>query len=150
MSVFFADTSAIAKHYLNETGSRWVRSWSQRSSGNIIVISQLASVEFVAALARHLRDGSINAADFALFRGAFLIDRDEFYLTVDLDEAVFIQARKLVATHPLRTLDAIQLACALEAIRLLNTQLTFVSADTRLLAAAAAEGLFTDDPNAHP
>jgi uncharacterized protein len=150
LSVFFADTSAIAKYYLNEIGSGWVRGWANQSSGNIIVISQLASVEFVAALARRLRDASISTADFALFRGAFLKDRDEFYLTIDLDEAVFIQARSLVAVHPLRTLDAIQLACALESIRLLNIQPIFISADTRLLAAAAAEGLLTDNPNAHP
>jgi hypothetical protein len=31
-----------------------------------------------------------------------------------------------------------------------GTQLTFICADTRLLAAATAEGLLIDNPNAHP
>jgi uncharacterized protein len=150
LSEFFVDTSALVKHYVNETGSVWVQSWMSRSAGNVIVLSQLASVEFVAVLARRLREGKMTPVEFTTLRGAFLTDKDEFYLSIDLDDAVFIHARDLVADHVLRTLDAIQLACALEAAHLFNIQPTFISADTRLLAAAAAEGLPTDDPNAHP
>ncbi len=149
MSEFFADTSAIVKHYINETGSAWVRDWSTRSAGHIIVLSQLASVKLVSVLSRRLREGKLTLADFVALRGAFLTDRDEFYLSIELDEMVLIRARNLVAKHPLRTLDAIQLACALEAAHLFNIQPVFISADTRLLTVAAAEGLAADDPNAH-
>jgi uncharacterized protein len=71
-------------------------------------------------------------------------------LLIDLDETVLDRARDLLLKHPLRTLDAIQLACALEAAHLFNIQPNFISADTRLLTAASAEGLPTDDPNLHP
>ena len=108
------------------------------------MLSQLASVELVSGLSRRLREDKLTLSDFVALR------RDEFYLSIDLDEMVLIRARNLVAKHPLRTLDALQLACALEAAHLFDIQPTFISADTRLLAAASAEGLPTDDPNTHP
>ncbi|MDZ4766916.1 MAG: hypothetical protein SGI73_20445 [Chloroflexota bacterium] len=52
--------------------------------------------------------------------------------------------------YPLRTLDALQLASALVATNFLPDAPIFISADLKLLAAASAEGLPTDDPNAHP
>ncbi len=64
--------------------------------------------------------------------------------------SVMARARGLVARHPLRTLDAIQLACALEVMATLNDPVTFIGADIRLLAVAAAESLATQDANAHP
>jgi hypothetical protein len=56
--------------------------------------------------------------------------------------------------HPLRTYDAVQLASALESTTRLVAAgllpLRFVSADARLLVAAATEGLMTEEPQAHP
>lgn len=56
--------------------------------------------------------------------------------------------------HALRGYDAVQLASALEMVTLRSALglagLTFVSADGDLNAAAMAEGLNVDDPNAHP
>ena len=120
MSEFFADTSAIVKLYVAEAGSSWVHSWGNRVSGNIIVISQVTSIEVVSALSRRQREGKIVPADFITLRGAFLTDKDQFYLTIDIDDRLIIQARNLVAKHSLRTLDAIQLASALEASQLLG------------------------------
>lgn len=64
------------------------------------------------------------------------------------------RAEDLLEAHPLRAYDAVQLASALESNdRLVAADLAplvFVSADTRLLAVAMAEGLATDDPTAHP
>jgi hypothetical protein len=53
----------------------------------------------------------------------------------------------------LRGYDAVQWAAAIEAnarCTALGTTLTFVSADVTLNAAALAEGLAVEDPNAHP
>jgi hypothetical protein len=47
-------------------------------------------------------------------------------------------------------LDAIQLACAIQAQKLLMVKMTFVSADNNLLSAALSEGFATDNPNLHP
>jgi len=83
-------------------------------------------------------------------RGDFLLHVEREYLVISLDTDILVQASRLVAAHPLRTLDALQLASALEAMRALGRPPTFVSADRHLLAAATAVGLPTDDPHAHP
>jgi predicted nucleic acid-binding protein len=83
----------------------------------------------------------------------FLSHVETEYLSVPLDNRTLTLAGDLVDKHPLRALDAIQLASAIRATRMLGEAMTFVSADRNLLAAAAAaaaEGFAVDDPNAHP
>jgi hypothetical protein len=63
---------------------------------------------------------------------------------------ILYSARQLVRKYPLRTLDAIQLACALRSSVVLKRAIVFVSADNNLLAAAVAEGFKIDNPNLHP
>ena len=48
--------------------------------------------------------------------------------------------------NPLRSLDAIQLACALAAASLLSEELAFVTSDVRLAAIAPLEGLRVINP----
>jgi hypothetical protein len=55
-----------------------------------------------------------------------------------------------VDQYTLRTLDAIQLASAIQAVNVLSQSTTFISSDKYLLAAAVSEGFVTDDPNLHP
>ena len=73
---------------------------------------------------------------------------------IGLTPQVVRRAEDLLAVHPLRTYDAVQLASALESnTRLVTAGLSpviFVSADARLLVAAVAEGLMTEDPYTHP
>ncbi len=150
MSVFFADTSALAKRYVSETGSAWVRRWARPGHGNIVVISEVTIVELASALARLQRDGSLSPTAFLRLRNSFLVHTEREYLLVALRRRLLLRASRLVVSHPLRALDAIQLVCALEAVQAFGTTPTFVSADRNLLTAAAAEGLPTDDPNLHP
>jgi predicted nucleic acid-binding protein len=150
LTTLFADTSAIAKRFVVEVGSAWVNSWAQPAAGNIVVISALAVVELFSLLARKQREGSIAAGDFINIRNDILLDVEKQYLVASLDEATLNRARNLVVSYPLRTLDAIQLACAIETTTTLGELMTFVSGDNNLLAAAAAEGFATDNPYAHP
>ena len=55
------DTSALAKRYLNETGTKWVRGWTRPSATNEIIISDLALVEMFSVFARHERVGLLSA-----------------------------------------------------------------------------------------
>lgn len=150
MSVFFADSSALIKRYVAETGSVWVRGWADPVAGNTVVISRLTTVEVIAGLARRKRENSISAADFAALRGRFISDADKFYTLIGLRVHILNRARDLIPLHSLRTLDAIQLACALDARKTLGAAIIFVSADHRLLAAAVAEGFVVEDPEQHP
>lgn len=150
MTVYFADTSALAKRYLTEVGSSWVRSWIAPAALNTIIISELTPVEIFSLLERRRRDGSLTPGNVDLLRSDFLVHAQTEYLVIAVNSALFTQARRLVQAYPLRTLDAIQLAGALVVLVVAGTPVTFVSADKALLAAAAAEGFLVDDPNAHP
>jgi hypothetical protein len=99
---------------------------------------------------RRQHDGTISAQIATRQEWDFLVHLEAEYLVAVVNTARLVEARALVKRHSLRTLDAIQLACAVDTARVLGESLTFVSADRRLLAAAAAEGFSVDDPTAHP
>jgi predicted nucleic acid-binding protein len=149
LSVYFADTSAVAKRYLPEAGSAWVQSWIDPASGHLTVISALSTVEFISLLARRQREGNLSSADFNRLRSDFLFHVQRQYRVIALRQIVLVQAQRLVARHPLRTLDALQLASAVAAARALGAFPFFVSGDQKLLAVATAEGFSPDDPNTH-
>lgn len=157
MTQYFLDTSAVVKRYIPEIGSKWIQAITDISSGNGIIISRLTTVELVSALARRQRNTVISASDFTALRQAFLYDIADkrhsvkTYFIINLTKDVLAEAQDLIVRHPLRALDSIQLACALKASKSQQYGLfTFVTADKNLLAAATAEGLPIDDPNAHP
>lgn len=150
MSVYFADTSALAKRYIPENGSSWVLSWILPNSGNVTIISELSAVEIVSLLARRQREGSLSTANMSVLAGNFQVHMMHEYLVVPLESAIITNARHLVLQYPLRALDAIQLACAKHIAHLLPTQLSFISADQRLLSAARLEGFPSDNPNNYP
>jgi predicted nucleic acid-binding protein len=153
LALFFVDSSALAKRYTNEIGTRWVRSWISASAGNKIAISELALVEMFSVFARRAYEGDMTTSTAERFRNIFLLHVRSEYLVIRTKGAQLAAAQKLVTTHValgLRSLDAIQLASALEAQIALGLPLTFVSADKKLRAAAATEGFKTEDPNLYP
>jgi uncharacterized protein len=150
LNIYFADTSALAKRYVPEPGAAWVRGWIDPSAGNMTIISAMTTVEFVSLLARRQREGNVSPADFARLRNDFLIHVQQQYSTIQVNHLVLAYGRQLIAKHPLRTLDAIQLASAILAQRTIQAKPIFVSADVKLLAIASLEGFVTDNPNAHP
>jgi len=150
MTTHFLDSSAISKGYVVEVGSAWIMSLIVPAAGHIIVISQLAIVEVNSVLARKQRFALISAADAAQNRADYLLDVKNEYVTIALDDVVLQRASDLVRKYPLRTLDAIQLACAVEATVVLHEPHVFDCADNNLLAAAIAEGFATDNPLLHP
>ena len=150
MTTFFVDTSALGRRYIPEIGSPWVRSWIEPAAGNIIVISDLTPVEMFAVLARRQREKSVSAADMAVAQKNVLFHVEKEYLAVGLEADVLVQARLLVSKYTLRTLDAIQLACAIKASVSLGESMIFVCGDNNLLVASASEGFATDIPYLHP
>lgn len=154
MSHYFLDSSALIKLYVAETGTSWMRSIAAPVTVNQIFIAQITPVEIVSGVMRRQREDALSRRGARALR--LLIDRhvQRDYFVVELTTRIVQRAENLLEAHALRAYDAIQLASALETNSgLLDAEmspLAFVSADTRLLAAAALEGLATDDPNAHP
>lgn len=123
------------------------------TTGAQIFIAQITPAEIVSGLARLHREGSLTDGAVALARRSVdrRVSRD--YRIIGLSMRIVQRAEDMLLTHPFRAYDAVQLASALDmAERLFAARRAapvFVSADRRLLAAAEAEGLITDDPNQH-
>lgn len=153
MSLYFFDTSALAKRYIKESGSLWVTSLilpvSPDTTANTVVMSDLTTVEMFSLFARRQREGSLTSIEASQLQAVFMYHIENHYLVTPIDHIVLAQARTLVNKHPLRALDSLQLSSALVMRAHLNETITFLSADSRLLNAASAEGLLTDDPNKH-
>lgn len=152
MPAYFFDSSAIVKFYVAESGTTWVRSFTD-SEDNIIHVSGLARVETVSALTRRLRRSDITQAEFNDACDDLQQDFATQYRIVALTEEIIEDAAELAQKHGLRAYDAVQLAAALDTGRVVSqvdsTELTLVSGDLDLNAAAAAEGLNVEDPNTH-
>jgi predicted nucleic acid-binding protein len=110
----------------------------------------LTTVEMFSLLARRQREGILTVSMMRRLGRAFLKHVKTEYLVFPLDDPLLSRARNILINRPLRTLDAIQLACAWEATVTLNEPLIFISADQNLLSIAGAEGFPTDNPNSYP
>ena len=153
MPSYFADSSAVVKRYVAETGTPWVNQLLDPSAGHRIYVARITAVEVAAAFSRRARGGSLAAAPAAAAMAQFRADLAGLYRLVEMTGAVIDHAMALAEAHGLRGYDAVQLAAALAvhaALRTAGLAVTLVSSDAALNAAAAAEGLQVDDPNAHP
>lgn len=154
MAAYFFDSSAIVKRYVQETGTAWVRRLTRKGKPDPIYLARITAVEVTSAVARRRQGGSLTAprvrSILTRFRG-HLAGR---YRILEVAPALLTAAMRLANAHALRAYDAVQLAAALE----LNARwqaaglggITLVSADGDLNAAATAEGLTVENPNAHP
>lgn len=153
MAVYFVETSALAKRYIAETGSVWLRAPLDPSTGCSIYVVRVTAIESIAAITRRERGRTLAPTDAAAARQAFRSDLAIAYQIIKVTPALAHRAMLLAEKHGLRGCDAVQLAAGLEVhVRYLAIGLpaiTFVSADTELNAAAMAEGVPIADPNTH-
>ena len=134
----YFDTSALVKRYLDEAGRRDVLRLLRRRD---CVTSTVLPVELRSALRRRVAEGTLRAEAVPKILKRVATDR-AYWTFVEVAGDVLTAAEALVATHPLRTLDAIHVASAqLFATRIGTLDLIFVSADKRQTDAAAAIGL---------
>lgn len=154
MQNYFMDSSALVKRYAIELGSAWVTALRAPSAANIIVIANITVAEVAAALGGKFRGGFLSQPLYDQAFTNLLAHARNDYVVRAIDQVIIEAAAQLTRQHKLRGYDAVQLASALRVNqRLMATRtpaLIFVSADHNLLAAAHAEGLPTDNPNAHP
>ena len=152
--VYFTDTSALAKRYVTETGTAWLQTILNPSTGCSAYIVRITAVELIAAIIRRERGATITPADAAAARTAFRTHVSTEYNVIEFTEELANRAMTLAETYGLRGYDAIQLAAALDvngsyhAARL--PTITLISADAELNAAAASEGLRVENPNMYP
>lgn len=154
MAAYYVDTSALVKLYIAERGTAWMTALTDPVAGHSLRTVRLTGVELIAALTRLARGGVIPSSRAANAVASFRLDWRRRYEIVEADERIVNLAMDMAERHGLRGYDAVHLAAALEVHRQRWTggldPLTFISADTEQLRAAAAEGLPGDDPNLHP
>ncbi len=127
MKVFF-DTSALAKRYVEERGSDEV----ERLCGEAtqLAVSIVAVPEVISALARLKREGRLGASQYNRAKKALWQDLEDVSVC-QLTPAVIERAIRVLESSPVRAMDALHVACALE----WDSEL-FVSSDRRQLEAA--------------
>lgn len=133
----FWDASAVVPLLMDERWSDELR--------NLLVVDRASAVwwgtrvECVSAVRRRERQGEVSAAS----AGESLRLLDQFegeWVELQPSEAIRAAAERLLAVHPLRAADALQLAAANAWRDGLGRRPPFVCFDERLRDAAAREG----------
>lgn len=148
--VYYLDSSAAVKRYVNETGTPRIQSICA-DPDNVLALAQIGLVEIAAGLASKYRQGLLRTDLYDDLLLNLLRDARDQYLLVDVDQVIVDQAFQITRRRRLRGYDAVHLACALFLNKTLTEQglpaLTLLSADQDLLAAALEEGLAASDPS---
>jgi uncharacterized protein len=154
LAAYFFDSSALAKCYINETGSIWVRAITAPLSGHELYVLEIVEVEVVSAIVRRGKGGSLTRTAVATALAQFRHDLSTDYTALGISAQLLAAASFLAERHELRAYDALQLAAAVELNQFRSTAaqstLILVSADIELNVAARANGLTVEDPNSHP
>ena len=150
MPNYFLDTSALAKRYHKERGSENIdRILEQQGSRSLI--SHLSIVKLESVLAIKPRTGEIDRQSLEIAQRRFRADlaRQRLIVAPPVHENHFHSARKLLIQYGvaegLRTLDALQLAIALDLLELGQIGV-IVAADQRLCRVASLAGCSTVNP----
>ena len=129
----FVDSSALAKRYIEEKGSDQVQ--AILSSASALAVSAICVPEIVSALCHRRRERKVSTQEYRNAKASVLSDMDDATVIGITDEVV-ARAVALLEHFPLRSADALHVACAAE----WSTDL-FVSADDRQCRAARSHGL---------
>jgi hypothetical protein len=154
MSTYFFDSSGIIKRYIREKGTDFVRQVTTPTAQHTVMIAAITPVEVASAFRRLQREEHLTAASADRLLRLFAQHTERDYVRLGLTDEIVSRATALLAAHPLRAYDAVQLASAdisnTRLTRAGHSPLTFVTADTRLADAGRAIGLTTYDPNTSP
>lgn len=151
MNRFWLDASAIAKRYVPETGSPLMNHLFSQIPATSLVCLLEGVGEVISILVRGRNRGTLPAVTFQQAMSRLdieVIHNDDFekYHPGSIEVA---PSWKLIEKHSINSTDSIILKCALDRAAEIRTDghdLVLVSADSRLVRAAKAEGLFTFNP----
>lgn len=132
----FWDSSAIVPLIVEEATSSACRSLVR--TDRAIAVWALSRVEVLSAIWREVRAGAMERQD-AIQAGKRLDALSAVWVEVDGLSAVRARAERLVAVHPLRAADAMQLAAAL-VLSKERPRWSFVTGDHQLASVAELEG----------
>ena len=134
----YLDSSALTKLLVPEPESNDLN--AALADADDVIISDLALTEVASALGRRVREGTVTLAQARRLSAQALRLLDTCR-HVELTPPIHRYAERLLLTafSPLRTLDALHLATAVDA-----KAATMVTFDARLAVAARSQGLFVE------
>jgi uncharacterized protein len=148
LSIYYLDTSALAKLYHNERGSARMQTLASEPEAHLL-ISRLGVVEMESVFSMRVRLGAITAREADAVRIRFLTDISTgVFEVLSVTTRHFAAAGRLIASHgsriAIRTLDALHLSTVLE----LPTGFVdfVVTSDRHLREVAIAEHLSVLNP----
>ncbi|MDB9309027.1 hypothetical protein PN471_10325 [Aphanizomenon sp. CS-733/32] len=77
MAIYFIDSSALVKRYVNEIGSAWMLGLFDPSLKNEVFIAAITGVEIIAAITRRSRSRSISMTD-AILKGYIAAEKADY------------------------------------------------------------------------
>jgi predicted nucleic acid-binding protein len=131
----YLDSSAFAKRFIEESGSARVDSICSHASE--LGLSVLCVPEIISALNRRLRERNLTPTQYNVAKRRLLDDVRDADI-ISLTPSVIGSAIMVIEASPVRAMDALHVACALE----WGAEL-FASADKQQLTAAKHAGLKT-------
>lgn len=140
MSLYFLESSAFAKLFILEEGSTELIQLLESVDDGQKLLSALAALEVRSAIRRRERLHEISVTDAS--SALETVARESLRIVEQpVTPAVIETACAMLDVHPLRALDALQLATCIVAREVLQaSEICFVSSDDVLLRAAEAEG----------
>lgn len=136
--ILYADTSALVKRYVRETGSdRVLDLFEQYETLGTVALTQ---VEMASAMAKALRMGWVEENEITAAWRAFLAHWPS-YTRLPVNAVLLERAASLAWKHSLRAYDAIHLSAGLIWKEAAAEEVIFACFDKHLLQTAAKEGL---------
>ena len=148
MGLYFFDTSALVKLYIQEPGTdRLLRLAGDQPEHRIAVLA-ISVVEIRSALRRRQRAGDIDAEVATAILESVQSHMETRFVRQAVNDSVIDAALEMLDRYALRAYDAVQLAGCLVLSAIAADSYTFVCSDRRLLEAARSEQLPVLDPAA--
>jgi uncharacterized protein len=148
LALYFLDTSALVKLYVQEPGTDRLLPLVSDQPENRFAVLAISAVEIRSAIRRRQRAGDIDAGVAAAILASMQSHAEARFIRQVINDTVIDTALEMIDRYPLRAYDAIQLAGCLVVCAITAEAFTFVCSDHRLLEAARSERLKTFDPAA--
>lgn len=133
----FWDTSAIVPLCVDESASAEMRALAETDGA--LIVWWGTRIELASAISRRRREGELGETDEQQARKILAL-LSSSWSEILPHEQLRVRAERLLATHPLRAADALQLAAALVWCGGSPAEHALVSLDDRLRLAAVREG----------
>jgi uncharacterized protein len=148
LALYFLDTSALVKLYVQEPGTDRLLPLISDQSENRFAVLAISVVEVRSAIRRRQRAGDIDAAVATAILESVQRQMESRFIRQVINDTVIDTAMEMIDRYALRAYDAIQLAGCLVLCAIAADAFTFVCSDHRLLEAARSEQLKVLDPAA--